>query len=254
MIHALLFVVLYVLFAGLLAISGIVEQISMDTGSGNGQNNSGLLLLYLMPLIFAVWGHEAATILIRKANKIAHKSERGGRALPVSDVDPCGTGTAVGDSSFNLHELIYHCMTALTARAQRKTLILSINIHSNVPVWVTGNESELCQVIRGLLNNAVKFTDSGEIALNAKTLEESRGKVLLRIEILDTGIGMSPETQTRIFDYDAPDGAEDDSLSVCKSLIETMGGKMGVNSERYHGSTFWFTTLLHKHSARGIAA
>ena len=49
-IHALLFLALYVLFAGLLAISGIVEQISMDTGSGSGQNNSGLLLLYLMPL------------------------------------------------------------------------------------------------------------------------------------------------------------------------------------------------------------
>ena len=88
-IHALLFVALYVLFTGLLAISGIVEQIGMESGSGSGQNNSGLLLLYLMPLICAVWGHEAATILIQQANKIAHKGERGGRALAVSDSEKC---------------------------------------------------------------------------------------------------------------------------------------------------------------------
>ena len=66
---------LYVLFAGLLALSGIVEQIGMDTGSGSGQNNSGLLLLYLMPLISAVWGHEAATILIQQANKMAPNAQ-----------------------------------------------------------------------------------------------------------------------------------------------------------------------------------
>ncbi len=141
----------------------------------------------------------------------------------------------------------------MAARAHAKDLELVTLVESGVPSFVCGDPGRLRQVLLNLVSNAVKFTETGEILIRVK-LQEDQGQagVLLRFDVVDTGIGLRPDQQAKIFDSftqaDASTtrryGGTGLGLSICKQLVELMGGQIGVESEFGRGSRFWFTVRL----------
>jgi PAS domain S-box-containing protein len=119
---------------------------------------------------------------------------------------------------------------------------------------VHGDARRLSQVLLNLTGNAVKFTAAGSITLRAELLEDRPGEVVLRFEIEDTGIGISPQDQKRIFEaFEQADGSSTRTyggsglgLTISKRLVQMMGGAIGVKSQPGAGATFWFTVGMHK--------
>ncbi len=140
-------------------------------------------------------------------------------------------------------------------RAREKGLELIIDVtHEGehaAPVAIKGDVTRLRQVLINLINNAVKFTPSGEIAVHVRQLEadDGHGNRVLEFRVTDTGIGIPPERVGALFEaftqVDASTtrkyGGTGLGLAICKRLVELMGGKLGVESEPGKGSTFWFT-------------
>ncbi len=136
-------------------------------------------------------------------------------------------------------------------RARRKGVDLVCLVHHDVPDTVVGDPGRVRQVLTNLLGNAVKFTDAGEITVRVSAEGTTEAGVLLRIEVRDTGIGISPEASAQIFQpFVQADGSITRryggtglGLVISKQLVRLMGGEMGVESRVGHGSTFWFTVL-----------
>jgi PAS domain S-box-containing protein len=147
----------------------------------------------------------------------------------------------------------------LGGRAEDQGLELACFVPLNIP-RVKGDPTRLRQVLINLVGNAIKFTQRGEVVVRAEVESEGAATVKLRIEVKDTGIGMSPEVQARLFTpFTQADGSTTRrfggtglGLSICKNLAEMMGGAIGVNSVQGQGSTFWFTVGLEKISAAGL--
>jgi len=110
------------------------------------------------------------------------------------------------------------------------------------------------QILLNLLSNAIKFTEKGEVCLRAEQIRETPKSVVLRIEVSDTGIGIPPEAQARIFERftQADDsitrryGGSGLGTTIAKQLVELMGGEIGLQSEPGKGANFWFTLELEK--------
>jgi PAS domain S-box-containing protein len=131
--------------------------------------------------------------------------------------------------------------------ASKKNLAVVGFCDAAIPEMLCGDEMRLRQILLNLAFNAVKFTEKGEINIACNVKEESDGKTIVRFTIRDTGIGISPEDQTKIFKPFSQVDVTPRSLtgtglglSICKDLVELMGGKIGVQSELGKGSTFWF--------------
>lgn len=155
---------------------------------------------------------------------------------------------------FDLRELIDETSELFAEHAQRKGLELTCALAPGVYPKLQGDAGRLRQIVINLLSNACKFTQAGEVALWVKALEERDTEVLLQFEVRDTGIGISPEAQTRLFEsFSQADssttreyGGTGLGLAICKRLAELMGGEIGVDSEPGYGSRFWFTARLAK--------
>jgi PAS domain S-box-containing protein len=133
--------------------------------------------------------------------------------------------------------------------ADKKGLTVEWSCDPSVPDYVCGDEFRLRQILLNLAVNAVKFTAKGRISINCKaTSKEDAIPIVLRFSITDTGIGISEENRTRLFNpfeqgLDSTTrlyGGSGLGLSICKNLVELMGGTIGVESEQGKGSTFWF--------------
>jgi CheY-like chemotaxis protein len=128
-------------------------------------------------------------------------------------------------------------------------------VDENIPPFVIGDELRLSQVITNLLTNAIKFTpENGEIKLNAEKLDDQDGGITLKIKVEDSGIGISPEQQKRLFtSYNQADasisktfGGTGLGLAISKRIVELMQGTIWIESELNKGSKFIFTVKMKK--------
>ena len=157
---------------------------------------------------------------------------------------------------FDLYELIETTLNIFTPQARRKGLRLFNRIDIKIPFSLNGDPMHLRQVLINLLGNAVKFTQEGVISLNCNLISTEDSSVTIRFEVIDTGIGISPEIQPRIFEtFTQADegttrryGGSGLGMAIAKQLVEIMGGKIGLDSTPGSGSTFWFDLSFHKQS------
>ena len=133
--------------------------------------------------------------------------------------------------------------------ASNKGVELLIDAAPGIPDTVVGDPGRLRQVLLNLVSNSLKFTEMGEIVVRLSPVANSTPGVLMRFEVSDTGIGMTPEEQQRIFTtYAQADssttrryGGTGLGLAIARMLTELMGGSIGVTSEKHKGTTVWFT-------------
>ena len=173
---------------------------------------------------------------------------------------------------FDLDEVVEGALSVLVPQARAKGLELRSEIDPKVCTFLCGDPGRLRQVLTNLLNNAVKFTEQGEVVLRVLPREDtssgvsltevvSGSKTTLRFEIKDTGIGLSEDACGRIFDaFSQADqsttrryGGTGLGLTISRQLVRMMHGEIGVESEPGKGSTFWFTSRFEKR-AGGKAA
>jgi signal transduction histidine kinase len=153
---------------------------------------------------------------------------------------------------FDLRELVEDTAEIMAERAFGKMLEFTVWMDHRLPQSVRGDDGRTRQVLSNLLNNAVKFTQRGEVWLRVEVEPDANGPLIARFEVSDTGVGIAPEAQGRIFEpFVQADGSTTRrfggtglGLSISSSLVRAMGGEMGVRSEPGKGSTFWFTLPL----------
>lgn len=155
---------------------------------------------------------------------------------------------------FNLLGAIEEACDIGAPRAREKGLELLVDIGDDLPAWVRGDVTRLRQVLLNLVNNAVKFTERGQVIVSAHLLENFMPEqgALLEFRIKDTGIGIPLDRQSALFESFAQVDASTTrkyggtglGLAICKRLAKLMGGSVGLESTPGEGSTFWFTARL----------
>ncbi len=146
-------------------------------------------------------------------------------------------------TAFSPQELVTNLTNLFSEVASQKGLRLLIEGLDRLPEYLTGDAMRIRQVITNLLNNAIKFTDQGDVTLNIETTDKT-----VKFSVIDNGIGISKENAERLFQrFIQADitisrryGGSGLGLSICKQLIDLMDGNIGVNSVEGEGSTFWF--------------
>jgi signal transduction histidine kinase/DNA-binding response OmpR family regulator/HPt (histidine-containing phosphotransfer) domain-containing protein len=154
----------------------------------------------------------------------------------------------------NLKSVIEQVTSLMKNAADRRHLRLGYRIDPNIPHSVRGDPIRLRQILTNLVSNAVKFTEHGEVTVELSRRQSTRTEVELLFGVRDTGIGMTQEQVTRLFEpFSQADasttrkhGGTGLGLVICKRLTELMGGKIGVKSQQGQGSYFWFLVPLRK--------
>jgi PAS domain S-box-containing protein len=153
---------------------------------------------------------------------------------------------------FSLRDRLGDTMKSLALRAHHKGLELACHIAADVPDGLIGDPGRLAQVVVNLVGNAIKFTERGEVVVRVETESRAEDHVGLHFRVSDTGIGISPEKQRRIFEpFTQADssttrqyGGTGLGLTISTKLVDMMGGRIWLESEGGKGSTFHFTARL----------
>src|SRR5262245_50184728 len=184
--------------------------------------------------------HNAGTSLLGVINDILDFSKIEAGRLDIETVD------------FRLDEVIGSVTSITAQKAQEKGLEFLAEVPASVPQNLVGDPLRLGQVITNLVNNAIKFTERGEVYLKAELLEQVGSRAKLRFSVKDTGIGMTPEQAARLFQaFSQADasttrkhGGTGLGLTISRRLVELMGGEIWLESEPGAGSTFLFTVSM----------
>ncbi len=159
---------------------------------------------------------------------------------------------------FQLLPVLDNVFTLIGDRATEKGLEMVLDVAPEVPNDLTGDPLRLGQVLINLGSNAVKFTEHGEVVVRVSVAEDEGEQVLLRFEVRDTGLGLTPEQSSRLFQsFHQADsstsrqyGGTGLGLAITQKLVHMMGGEVGLHSESGHGSTFWFTARFPRGQAQ----
>ncbi|MCL1905847.1 MAG: response regulator [Clostridiales bacterium] len=155
----------------------------------------------------------------------------------------------LSDTEFYFENMLKRVVTVNNFRIDEKHQKLTVHIDNAIPKMLLGDEQRLAQVITNLLSNAVKFTpEKGLINIDTQFLGEENGLANIRISVTDSGIGISPEQQSRLFQSfqqaesstSRKFGGTGLGLAISKSIVEMMGGKIWIESELGKGATFAF--------------
>ncbi len=161
--------------------------------------------------------------------------------------------------NFDLSEATEGAVELLASRAHVKNVDLVSIIVPGTPLRLRGDPARLRQVLLNLLGNAVKFTNYGQIRLTVECISEEETAAVLRVSVIDTGVGIPVEAQPRLFQaFSQADGSTSRrfggtglGLAISKKLVENMDGEVGFQSEAGKGSEFWFTARFQKQA--GVA-
>jgi PAS domain S-box-containing protein len=153
---------------------------------------------------------------------------------------------------FPLQSAIAETASTFAPQARAKRLEFVSAIASDVPEFALGDPARLRQVLGNLLGNAIKFTERGQVALEAELLSKTRDEIRLKFTVSDSGIGIRADERERLFDtFTQVDesatrkyGGTGLGLAISKQLVELLGGEIGVESEPGKGSSFWFTATF----------
>jgi signal transduction histidine kinase/DNA-binding response OmpR family regulator/HAMP domain-containing protein len=184
--------------------------------------------------------HNAGTSLLAVINDILDFSKIEAGKLDIEATD------------FRMDDVISSVTTLTAQRAHDKGLEFLAHVAPGIPEYLLGDPVRLTQIITNLVNNAVKFTERGEIRLSMELLERTGQKVQIRCSVRDTGLGMTPEQSAKLFQpFTQADmsttrkyGGTGLGLSICRRLVELMGGRIWLESEAGVGTTFYFTVWL----------
>ncbi|MGF1641182.1 MAG: ATP-binding protein [Rhodospirillales bacterium] len=193
-----------------------------------------------------------ATRLDREQWEMIHTIKTSGSALlalidnilDLSRIEASKTAVVVVD--FDLHAEIADLIAVLGPQARHKNLRLAACVGPDVPYRLLGDSRHLRQILTNLISNAIKFTDGGHVLLQVTTTGGDGPTVRLRFDVIDTGIGIAPENQARVFErFTQADDAQNRryggtglGLAISRGLVELQGGTMSVESDLGKGSTF----------------
>jgi signal transduction histidine kinase/ActR/RegA family two-component response regulator len=164
----------------------------------------------------------------------------------------------VEHADFKLADVMENVANLVSDKVHTKGLELRFEIGGEVPGYLVGDSLRLGQILVNYANNAVKFTEEGEIVVSAQVKEATDRELLIRFSVRDTGIGLTPEQIGKLFQsFQQADtstsrkyGGTGLGLAISKKLANLMGGNVGVESDYGKGSTFWFTARLGKGTAK----
>jgi two-component system sensor histidine kinase RpfC len=153
---------------------------------------------------------------------------------------------------FDLHVLMNRLAALFEPEAKRTHVRFTKSVSVSAPYMLMGDDLRIQQVLINLTANALKFTREGFVRVSVSALQQSDHEVSLRFEVRDTGIGITPENAERIFDrftqanpgIQRQYGGSGLGTTICKHLVELMGGSIGFDSHPEGGTTFWFTVQL----------
>jgi len=158
--------------------------------------------------------------------------------------------------NFDLRVAMEDTLDLLAEKAGSANLELVGSVASQVPTALRGDPGRFRQVLLNLISNALKFTKKGSVTVRTTLVSETSETATIRVAITDTGIGIDPLAQTRLFQpFQQADssttrqfGGTGLGLAICQKLVERMGGTIGIDSQVGQGSTFWFTARFIKQS------
>lgn len=185
---------------------------------------------------FLQFANDSAELLLDLLNQILDFSKVEAGKLTLEEVH------------FNLHTVLDQVVGSLGVKAHRKALELSLDVPRQVPAHLIGDPLRLKQVMANLVDNAIKFTERGEVVMRVEVQSRAEETVLLRFSVFDTGVGLADQEQQEIFapfhQVDRSSTRRQDGtglgLAIAFELVRLMGGRLQVQSDLGQGSTFSF--------------